>query len=212
MIKICKICVPIQIKKMTLKGQNIHLRALEPEDLDFLYEIENNESIWEVSNTQTPYSKWVLKNYLENSHLDIYEAKQLRLAICQDEDFPAIGLIDLFDFDPRNNRAGIGIVIQKEENTVETHDFTVEQHTHKQIWEPITLSFDEVILDKVIEQIEDEYGIIIRTPNTAIRKCTLFGNFKNQRLPVIMDIICSSISATYQIEGNEIIILGDGCQ
>ena len=42
---------------MTLKGQNIHLRALEPEDLDFLYEIENNESIWEVSNTQTPYSK-----------------------------------------------------------------------------------------------------------------------------------------------------------
>ncbi|MDI9870090.1 FecR family protein [Flectobacillus roseus] len=104
------------------------------------------------------------------------------------------------------------VVIQKEENTVETHDFTVEQHTHKQIWEPITLSFDEVILDKVIEQIEDEYGIIIRTPNTAIRKCTLFGNFKNQRLPVIMDIICSSISATYQIEGNEIIILGDGCQ
>jgi diamine N-acetyltransferase len=38
------------------------------------------------------------------------------LAICQDEDFPAVGLIDLFDFDPRNNRAGIGIVIQKEEN------------------------------------------------------------------------------------------------
>ena len=66
---------------MTLKGKNIHLRALEPEDLDFLYEIENNESIWEVSNTQTPYSKWVLKNYLENAHQDIYEAKQLRLVI-----------------------------------------------------------------------------------------------------------------------------------
>lgn len=104
------------------------------------------------------------------------------------------------------------VVIQKEENILETHDFTVEQPTHKQIWEPITLSFDEIILDKVIEQIEHEYGIVIRTPNTAVRKCTLFGNFKNQRLPVIMDIICSSISATYQIEGNEIIILGDGCQ
>jgi len=38
------------------------------------------------------------------------------LAICQDEDFPALGLIDLFDFDPRNNRAGIGIVIQGETN------------------------------------------------------------------------------------------------
>ena len=54
---------------MTLKGQNIHLRALEPEDLDFLYEIENNESIWEVSNTQTPYSKWVLKNYLLTTNI-----------------------------------------------------------------------------------------------------------------------------------------------
>ena len=53
MIKICKICVPIQIKKMTLKGQNIHLRALEPEDLAFVYALENDLSVWEVSQTQT---------------------------------------------------------------------------------------------------------------------------------------------------------------
>jgi diamine N-acetyltransferase len=57
-----------------------------------------------------------VKQYLENAHQDIYEAKQLRLAICQDHDFPALGLIDLFDFDPKNNRAGVGIVIQGSEN------------------------------------------------------------------------------------------------
>jgi diamine N-acetyltransferase len=57
-----------------------------------------------------------VKQYLENAHQDIYEAKQLRLAICQDQDFPALGLIDLFDFDPKNNRAGVGIVIQDNEN------------------------------------------------------------------------------------------------
>jgi diamine N-acetyltransferase len=57
-----------------------------------------------------------VKQYLENANQDIYEAKQLRLAICQDEDFPAVGLIDLFDFDPKNNRAGVGIVIQGLEN------------------------------------------------------------------------------------------------
>ena len=96
---------------MTLKGQNIHLRALEPEDLDFLYEIENNESIWEVSNTQTPYSKRVLKNYLENAHLDIYEAKQLRLVIVFSKTNERFGCIDLFDFDAKNSRAGIGIII-----------------------------------------------------------------------------------------------------
>ena len=98
---------------MTLKGQNIYLRALEPEDLDFLYEIENNESIWEVSNTQTPYSKWVLKQYLENAHQDIYEAKQLRLVIVLSETNEKIGLIDLFDFDAKNSRAGIGIIISE---------------------------------------------------------------------------------------------------
>ena len=96
----------------TLKGDNIYIRALEPNDLEFIYAVENDQRIWEVSNTQTPYSRFLVKQYLENAHQDIYEAKQLRLAICQDQDFPALGLIDLFDFDPKNNRAGIGIVIQ----------------------------------------------------------------------------------------------------
>ena len=101
---------------ITLTGKTIYLRALEPNDLEFVYAMENDQSIWEVSNTQAPYSRFLVKQYLENAHQDIYEAKQLRLAICQDEDFPAIGLIDLFDFDPQNRRAGIGIVIQSIEN------------------------------------------------------------------------------------------------
>jgi len=99
---------------VTLKGNNINLRALEPEDLEFVYKIENDESIWEVSNTQTPYSKFLIRQYLENAHQDIYEAKQLRLAICKNDSENPIGLIDLFEFDPKNNRAGIGIVIQNE--------------------------------------------------------------------------------------------------
>ena len=101
---------------MTLKGTKIHLRALEPEDLDFIYTIENDESIWNVSNTQTPYSKFLIRQYLENAHQDIYEAKQLRLAICLNETSETIGLIDLFEFDARNNRAGIGIVIHNKSN------------------------------------------------------------------------------------------------
>ena len=96
---------------MTLKGKNIYLRALEPEDLDFIYALENNESIWEVSNTQTPYSRFLIRQYLENAHQDIYEAKQLRLAICRNETAETLGLIDIFDFDPKNNRAGVGILI-----------------------------------------------------------------------------------------------------
>lgn len=101
---------------MFSKGEKVYLRALEPEDLSFLYEIENSLDLWEVSNTITPYSKWLLKNYLENSHQDIYEAKQLRLAIVQKDTNIIIGLIDLFDYDPKNNRAGLGIVIKDDTN------------------------------------------------------------------------------------------------
>ena len=101
---------------MTLQGQNIFLRALEPEDLEFVYAIENDESIWEVSNTQTPYSKFLIRQYLKNAQQDIYEAKQIRLAICKIDTAKAIGLIDLFDFDARNKRAGLGIIIQTETN------------------------------------------------------------------------------------------------
>ena len=101
---------------ITLKGTNIYLRALEPEDLDFIYSIENNELVWDVSNTQTPYSRFLIRQYLENAHQDIYEAKQLRLAICLNDTSEAFGLIDLFDFDPKNNRAGVGIVISNEAN------------------------------------------------------------------------------------------------
>ena len=100
----------------TLQGQHIFLRALEPEDLEFVYAIENDESIWEVSNTQTPYSKFLIRQYLKNAQQDIYEAKQIRLAICKIDTAKAIGLIDLFDFDAQNKRAGIGIIIQNETN------------------------------------------------------------------------------------------------
>ena len=96
---------------ITLKGDNIFLRALEPSDLDFLYELENEESLWIVGNTITPYSRFILKEYIANSYRDIYEVKQLRLVICKTEDEGPIGLIDLFDFDPKNKRIAVGIVI-----------------------------------------------------------------------------------------------------
>jgi diamine N-acetyltransferase len=97
----------------TLHGNTIQLRALEPEDLEFLFETENDESFWEVSATQTPFSKFILKQYLENAHLDIYEAKQLRLIIQENLNKKPVGMIDVFDFNPQHKRAGIGILIHK---------------------------------------------------------------------------------------------------
>lgn len=95
---------------LTLKGNNIYLRALEPEDLDFLFSVENDVDFWEISTTIAPFSRFILKQYLKNSNRDIYEVKQLRLVICTHENTP-IGMIDLFDFDPKNKRTGVGILI-----------------------------------------------------------------------------------------------------
>ncbi len=100
---------------ITLKGQQIYLRALEPEDLKFIHDIENDESIWEISNTQTPYSRYLIKQYLEQAHKDIFEVKQLRLVI-SDYNNNALGMIDLFDFDFKNSRAGVGILVKESEN------------------------------------------------------------------------------------------------
>lgn len=96
---------------MILENENIKLRALEPQDLDFIYEIENNTDIWNISNTQTPYSKFLIKQYLKNAHQDIYSAKQLRLVIETKEDSKNVGLIDLFEYDPKNKRVGLGLLI-----------------------------------------------------------------------------------------------------
>ena len=99
-----------------LIGNLIYLRALEYEDLDFLYQLENDTRFWEISNTTTPYSKATLRRYLENAHRDIYDVKQLRLCICKKDSQALLGFVDLFDFDPKNKRAGIGLVVQQEED------------------------------------------------------------------------------------------------
>ncbi len=100
---------------LTLKGKNIYLRALEPEDLDFVLEIENTEDFWEISSTRVPYSRYLIKKYIQNSHRDIFEVKQLRLMICGADD-KKLGMIDVFDLEPRDRRAALGILIAKKED------------------------------------------------------------------------------------------------
>ena len=97
-----------------LVGENIRLRALEPEDLDLFYKWENDSSIWKISQTYKPFSRDLLKRYLENAHQDIFTVKQLLLMI--ERDGVAIGTIDLFDYEPIHARAGLGIWIVQESN------------------------------------------------------------------------------------------------
>jgi diamine N-acetyltransferase len=97
-----------------MKYEKISLRALEPEDLELLYDWENNDSNWLISNTVSPFSKYTLKRYLENSHKNVYETGQIRFMIDHIQDKVTIGTIDIFDFDPFHKRAGLGILIAVE--------------------------------------------------------------------------------------------------
>ena len=92
-------------------GKTLSFRAPEPTDIDLLYKWENDTRIWHLSNTVTPFSRHVLEEYILNAHQDIYSVKQLRLMIIHNKTNNVIGCIDLFDFDPANMRAGIGILI-----------------------------------------------------------------------------------------------------
>jgi diamine N-acetyltransferase len=94
-----------------LESELIKLRAPEIKDLDLLYKWENDTLIWIISGTVTPFSRLILKKYLHTAHQDIYQAKQLRLMIDSKNTLQTIGTIDLFDFDPVNARAGVGILI-----------------------------------------------------------------------------------------------------
>lgn len=95
---------------MFISAESIYLRALEATDLDFLYDLENDRSLWPVSDTRTPFSRHVLQAYLQQASADIYAVRQLRLVVCQHTHEP-VGTIDLFDFDPAHLRAGVGLVI-----------------------------------------------------------------------------------------------------
>lgn len=91
---------------------DIKLRAIEPEDLDILYRIENDEMLWDVGISNIYYSRYILHEYIANTKGDIYIDKQARLII-ENHDNDVIGIVDIVDFDPRHLRAEIGIVIQK---------------------------------------------------------------------------------------------------
>jgi diamine N-acetyltransferase len=101
-----------------LHGTNINLRMPEPADVDLLYLWENDLSVWRVSTTVVPFSRFQMEQYVMNSQHDIFSDRQLRLMIDLVPGGGArktIGCIDLFDFDPLNRRAGVGILIIKEE-------------------------------------------------------------------------------------------------
>ncbi|MCH5222420.1 MAG: GNAT family N-acetyltransferase [Muribaculaceae bacterium] len=97
-----------------LHSQRLHLRALEPGDADFMYEVENDEQAWRYSDTIAPLSRRILRDYALNYDADPFTAGQLRLIITEKVNKNPVGIIDLYDVSQRHQRAYIGIYICKD--------------------------------------------------------------------------------------------------
>lgn len=97
-----------------LNDNTIALRALEPTDLDTLYHWENDTALWVASDTIAPYSREALWHYLKEYTGDIYAQRQLRLLITLADDGTPVGTVDFLNFDPLNNRAELGLFIERD--------------------------------------------------------------------------------------------------
>lgn len=98
---------------------SLRLRALEPEDLETLYQLENDRDEWDKGGTTVPFSYYALRDYIANNAYDIYTDKQLRQAIVTNDETSktndkVIGLIDLLNYEPRHQRAEVSVIIAKE--------------------------------------------------------------------------------------------------
>lgn len=97
-----------------LVGKRVSLRAMEPEDLEVLYILENDTKLWEISSVNVPYSRNLLKQFITKGSHDIYTDGQLRLMVESIEDGTVIGMCDLVNFNPRHRRVEIGIVLSED--------------------------------------------------------------------------------------------------
>ncbi len=97
---------------MLSSSGRIKLRAPEPSDAQLIYNWENDPQVWRAGDTLIPYSMYQIEEFILNAS-DLYSNKQLRLMIdfAKAKPIRTVGAVDLYDFDPRHNRAGVGIMI-----------------------------------------------------------------------------------------------------
>lgn len=131
---------------MFIKNDIITLRCAEPEDAERIYRWENDRDIWRVSGTHTPYSRFQIEQFLLDNN-DIAAQKQLRLMIDMTDSGASIGCIDIYDYDAFNERAGLGILIDKayrqQGNAKAALGLCVEYLFHNLLLHQVYCSIDE---------------------------------------------------------------------
>lgn len=85
------------------------LRAVEPEDADFMLECEADRDSSKWNDCRAPMSKSQLLTYALTYDADPFASRQLRLIVQKGE--VSIGILDLYEISERDSRAFVGICI-----------------------------------------------------------------------------------------------------
>lgn len=138
---------------MFIQGKYITLRALEPTDVKLLYQWENDPAIWKLSQTVKPYSEFTLQMFVECSSAELNTTRQIRMMVdvadnSIDKMGKTIGIIDIFDYDPFHQRAGIGIIIHA--------DYRGKGHAKEALELAKNYLFDTLLLHQIYCNIQEE--------------------------------------------------------
>jgi len=140
-----------------MNGAKVYIRALEPEDVDILYKWENDRRIWHLSNTLAPMSRFNLEQFVLSAGQDIFSTRQMRLMISLHEaenGISTIGSVDLFEFEPTHQRAGVGILIHK--------DFRGKGYASEALSLLIDYAFNTLMLHQLFANISNDNPDSIR--------------------------------------------------
>jgi diamine N-acetyltransferase len=98
-----------------IRGQKTFLRPPVSADIELMVAWENLPEVQAVSeHTGTLRSKDI-EDFLTQSK-DLFTDGQMRLIICHASTHEAVGIIDVFDYNPVLGKAGVGILIGDSEN------------------------------------------------------------------------------------------------
>lgn len=99
--------------KSLSSNPHLHLRAIEPHDLDLLYLWENHPQMRKSNNLHRPVSKQQLRFFISQNRgsLDPRETGFLHLMIEDLQEQETVGIISLYNLDNYHKHGAIGIAI-----------------------------------------------------------------------------------------------------
>ena len=72
--------------------------------------------------------------------------------------------------------------------------------------------YDEVPLPDILHELATSYGIMIQFDEQNFKSCRITATLSNETLYEKLDLLCKTVSASYEIVDGQIVVSGEGCR